>query len=252
MNGIITFDFHNTLVRGEQWFDLEVHELPAAFLLWQAARDGSALPVGRAAAARVAYRRLRQGIVEHGHELPAERCIAAVLEELGLPVEAEVIAAGVEELMRATLDGARPVPGAVETVQDLAGAGITLAIISSAVYHPFLIWALDRFEMAGCFSLVTTSASAGFYKSRPEVFDLTLRSLGASPPHSVHVGDSYRFDVQTAKRVGMRTVWVSREPVPNGIEAPDLTLPSLEGAAAAILALRHESSQAPPVARPIT
>ena len=237
MERIITFDFHNTLVRCDPWFELEVRELPAAFLIWRASHLGVAPPPGTDAAARIAYRHLRRRIVEHGQELPAERCVAEVLKELGVSVEESTIAAGVESVMRNTLAAAEPVAGALGTVRQLACSGATLAVISSAVYHPFLVWALDRFEMMPYFAAVITSASAGYYKSRTEIFDLAVRELGGSPTGSVHVGDSLIYDVGTAKRAGMGTVWLSDTAAPDGGETPDLTLSSLEGAASAILAV---------------
>jgi FMN phosphatase YigB (HAD superfamily) len=246
LSGVVTFDFHNTLVHGRRWFELEVGELPAAFLRWQAEHNGHRVPSGSEDAARRAYRRLRQRIIDHGHELPAERCVAVVLAELGLPIDPPAIAEGVASLMRAARDDAEPVPGAVATVRALNEHGLTLAVVSSAVYHPFLEWALARFGMAESFRIVTTSASSGFYKSRPEVFEHTLRALGAVPARSVHVGDSFRYDVRTPRRIGMRTAWLSRDPVPAGEEPPDVVLPSLEGAAAAILDLSHAAHAGAP------
>ena len=234
MRGAITFDFHNTLVRAERWFALEVHELPAAFLRWQAARTGRSLPAGTEDAARRAYRRLRQQIAEHGHELPAERCVAVVLGELGLPVDPPTIEAGIEDLMRETFSGAEAMPGAVHAVRELAASGISLGVVSSAVFHPFLEWSLERFGMRNAFTVVTTSASAGYYKSRTEIFHGTLRALGAPADRSIHVGDSYRYDVGTARRAGMRTVWLSTDGASDGTEPADLTLPGLEGAARTI------------------
>jgi HAD superfamily hydrolase (TIGR01509 family) len=242
VDGVVTLDFHRTLVEAESWFELEVRELPAAFLRWRAGRDGATVPPGAEAAARTAYRRLRRQIVVHGHELPAERCVAVVLDEIGLPVELRAIAEGVEALMRETLVGAEPVPGAVETVRELVDHGATLGVVSSAVYHPFLEWSLERLGMRSAFTVVTTSASAGFYKSRPEIFVRALRALDAAPEASVHVGDSYRYDVQTARRAGMKTVWLSRDPASSDGHPPDLTLAGLEGAAAPILGLRGRTA----------
>ncbi|MER3484671.1 MAG: hypothetical protein C4345_00535, partial [Chloroflexota bacterium] len=108
-----------------------------------------------------------------------------------------------------------------------------LGIISSAVYHSFVEWALERFGIREHFAHVTTSASSGYYKSRPEIFWQTLDLLGAEPSRSVHVGDSLRFDVLGAQRAGMRAVWLARDDPARTVEAiePDLVLPTLQGAA---------------------
>jgi HAD superfamily hydrolase (TIGR01509 family) len=231
MTGAITFDFHDTLVHAEEWFELEVRELAAAFLRWRAAETGSPVPAGAEAAARTAYRGLRLRIMEHGQELPAERCVEVVLDELHLATSRSTIERGVHELMAATLANAGPLPGAIETVRALAGSDVPLGVVSSAVHHPFLEWSLDRFGLLDSFRTITTSSSAGYYKSRPEIYHQALAHLRASPRHSVHVGDSWRFDVQTARGLGMRTVWLSGDRVPDGEPLADLILANLVRAA---------------------
>ena len=239
MVGAVTFDFHNTLAQCEAWFELEVRRLVSAFLRWQAAEGGDEPDAETVAEADAAYRRLREAIVVDGRELPAEACVARVLTELGLPVDGPAIERGVEALMRGTLAEARPVPGAIETVRALRREGVTLGVISSAVYHPFLEWTLDGFGVRGEFAAVVTSASAGFYKSRPELYRNALGEMGAAPERSVHVGDSYRFDVGGAGNAGLATVWLRPDPArsPDGGPSPDLTLASLDESAPLILGL---------------
>jgi HAD superfamily hydrolase (TIGR01549 family) len=235
----ITFDFHNTLAHCDPWFDLEVHHLPSAFLRWLAQNGGPERSEETLADADTAYRRLRQAIVEHGNELPAEACVAYVLDDLGIAVDDATVERGVATLMRDTLAAAEPTQGAIETVRELAESGVPLGIVSSAVYHPFLDWTLERFGIRGAFRDVTTSASAGFYKSRPELYLHAVARLDAVPERTVHVGDSWRFDVDGARRAGLRTVWLRRVgvDVPAGGAAPDLTVPTLAGAAPRILTL---------------
>jgi putative hydrolase of the HAD superfamily len=190
-----------------------------------------------AAAADAGYRRLRLAIHHHGHELPAERCVATVLDQMGIAIDATTIARGVDEMMRATLDEATPMVGAVETINALSAAGVRLGIVSSAVYHPFLEWTLERFGIRDAFAVVTTSASVGYYKSRPEIYWETLRELRVTAGNSVHIGDSIRFDVGGAQRAGMRTVLISANH--NGsdpdVPVPDLVVPTLEDSTPGIL-----------------
>lgn len=236
----VTFDFHNTLAICDEWFELEIRQLAAAYLSWQA-RQRAAGPVDSEllATAVATYRQLRLEIMDHGQELSAEDCVAQVLERLSQPVEMESITRGVAELMRDVSAEATPVPGAVATVRGLREAGVTLGVISSAVYHPFLEWTLAKFEIQDAFLDITTSASAGFYKSRPELFWHAAAAIGADPRRTVHIGDSYRFDVEGANRAGMATVWLNRdgETAPTSSVEPNLTLTTLDGAKPAILAL---------------
>jgi FMN phosphatase YigB (HAD superfamily) len=241
MTTAVTFDFHNTLVVCDAWFELEIRQLAAAFLSWQARQNGSG-PVdsGLLEAAASTYRQLRLEIMEHGNELPAEACVAQTLARLSLPVDDAAIARGVGQLMREAFTEVAPVSGAIATVRGLRAAGVSLGVISSAVYHPFLEWSLAKFEIQDAFLDITTSASAGYYKSRPELFWHATAAIGAEPGSTVHVGDSYRFDVEGADRAGLSTVWLNADgkPPPASDVVPDLTLSTLEGADTAILALR--------------
>lgn len=236
----VTFDFHNTLAICDEWFELEIRQLAAAYLSWEA-RQRATGPVDPALldTAVTTYRQLRFEIMDHGNELSAEDCVAQVLERLSQPVNMESITHGVAELMREVSAAATPVPGAVETVRGLRDAGVTLGVISSAVYHPFLEWTLAKFEIEDAFRDIVTSASAGFYKSRPELYWHAAAAIGADPRRTVHIGDSYRYDVEGANRAGMATVWLNREgePAPESDVVPNLTLSTLDGSKPAILAL---------------
>jgi HAD superfamily hydrolase (TIGR01509 family) len=235
----ITFDFHNTLAACPEWFELEVRRLPSAFLGWWSEQDGQVVTSHLLEEADGRYRQLRKEIMEHGNELRAEACLEIVFKGLQLEVPEDDVRSGVEHLMRGALAGATPIPGAVETVREIHGTGVPIGIVSSAVYHPFLEWTLEVFGIREAFAVIVTSASAGFYKSRPEIYEVAAEALGASPERMVHVGDSLRFDVGGANRAGMGTVWLREHD--GGVEeqsiAPDLTLSSLEKAAPMVLAL---------------
>lgn len=208
--GAITFDFSNTLVDCTPWFDLEVYHLPGSWLAWWSRNGGPGFDPALADRANAAYRDLRAEIHEHGNELTTEQSIHDVMGRLSMTVPDDAVMAGAHDLMWETLQHAELVPGAVEAVDGARAFGLPLGIVSSAIHHPFLLWALDRFDLADRFDVVATSASIGFYKSRPEIYTRTLELIGANPADSIHIGDSWRFDVEGAARAGMRTVWFDR------------------------------------------
>lgn len=233
----ITFDFHNTLAECPEWFELEVRHLPSAFLKWHAAQDVTSYPQAILAEADDRYRSLRREIMDHGNELTAEQSLRAIFDEMAIPAKDTVIEDGVAVLMRDAAERAKPIPGAVETVQAIADSGIRLGVVSSAVYHPFLEWTLDEFGIKDAFTTIVTSASAGYYKSRPEIYLHAAELLSAPPRQMVHVGDSLRYDVGGASRAGMGTVWLQCPGKPgDGSEyVPDLTVTTLENSAPEIL-----------------
>jgi FMN phosphatase YigB (HAD superfamily) len=122
-------------------------------------------------------------------------------------------------------------------VRELSQTGAPIGIVSSAVYHPFLEWTLEAFGLRDAFQVIVTSASAGFYKSRPEIFLHAAEALGADPGRMVHVGDSLRFGVGGAGRAGMAAVWLRHDGGRHEADAftPDLTLETLVAAAPRIL-----------------
>lgn len=208
MNAAITFDFHDTLVSCPAWFDLEVRALAGATLRAIQRRRGERVDADAVAAADASYKRLRAAIIVHGHELAADRCVAHVFRRIGYVADASEIAAAVDDLMRETLADASAVPGAVETTRMLAGSDAAVGVVSSAVHHPFLLWSLERFGFPFAPETIVTSASAGFYKSRPEIYWRAWSLLDAAPAHCLHVGDSYRWDVEGAITAGGRGVWL--------------------------------------------
>lgn len=239
MSEAITFDFHNTLIECDEWFDIEVHTLVSDVLRYWHDLGEIEVPAQVIANADAEYRKLRQAIHSHGHELPADRAVRAILDRIGYSLPWDAIDIALDSIMRGAFQFARPVEGAPETVASLARDGFRLGIVSIAVHHDFLIWSLERFGMIDLFDRITTSASCGFYKSRPEIYWSALADLGADPKKSLHIGDSLRFDVGGANRAGMRAAWYQRPAatdVPTAELAPDLIVSTMAGAAPALIA----------------
>jgi HAD superfamily hydrolase (TIGR01509 family) len=216
---------------------LEVRTLPSALLGWRAQQRHGFVSDEIAGEADRRYRALRADIIDHGNELTAEASLEHVFSQMGLTVSRDDIETGIAQLMRAAVAGASPIPGAIETVRELSQTGAPIGIVSSAVYHPFLEWTLEAFGLRDAFQVIVTSASAGFYKSRPEIFLHAAEALGADPGRMVHVGDSLRFDVGGAGRAGMAAVWLRHVGGRHEADAftPDLTLETLVAAAPRIL-----------------
>lgn len=235
----VTFDFHNTLAECPDWFDLEVRRLPSAFLTWHAGQGAPAYSDLILTDADDRYRALRRDIMDHGNELTAEQSLRVIFDGMGISADDANIEAGVAALMRDAAQRAIPIPGAVQTVRAIAAAGVRLGVVSSAVYHPFLEWTLEEFGIKSAFAAIVTSASAGFYKSRPEIYLHAANLLSADPARMVHVGDSLRFDVGGASRAGIGTVWLQfpDKPADGSEYVPDLTVSTLEGSAPGILNL---------------
>ena len=233
---IVTFDFHNTVAWCDPWFQLEIRELPGAVLECLGPRRGIDASEATRAEATERYRDLRQAIMVHGVEVDALASVERVFVEMGLPVDREAIAGAIDALMRDTLAALEPVTGAVETISSLIDAGVPVGIISSAVYHPFLEWSLAKFGLLERLRFVATSASVGYYKSDTRIYRHAYEAARASVDLGVHVGDSPKWDIETARRAGLAAVLYDdpseRRPRHGtvGLAEPDLVLDTLVGA----------------------
>ena len=239
MTHTMTFDFHNTLIECDQWFEIEIRSLVSDVLRYWHNLGEIDVPPPVIANADAEYRKLRRAIHGHGHELPADRAVRMILERVDFALPWDAIDIALDAIMRDSFRHARPVTGAPETVQRLAAEGVKLGVVSIAVYHDFLIWSLDRFGMLEAFDTIVTSAASGFYKNRPEIYWSALAGLNAEPTHAVHIGDSLRFDVGGGAQAGMRTVWFQRpdaKDTPSPELMPNLIVPSMSGIAPALLA----------------
>jgi len=231
LTSAVTIDFHDTLFICDDWFLLEVRDLPAKYLDWQFARDG--MPVSDDLRRRITtdYRALRQSVIESGIEIDATENVLRVCSTLGMYPNRDEVATAIDQLMREALSGAYPRPGAIDLLRTLKAAGIPLGVVSNAIHQPFLEWALDASGMADLFDVVLTSARAGYYKSRPEIYWRAAKELDIAPEAIIHIGDSLRFDVTGAARAGMRTVWLNLTDEPDGNCIADLTVTHLDGLA---------------------
>lgn len=233
----VSFDFHDTVAICPTWFRLEVRHLVSATHAHLVA--AGRLPAGPdAGVLDAAYRQLRQEIHTHGEEQDATGCVLTVFERLGIAITPVAVSDAIDTLMHATRADLRPRPGIVEAVLGLHRAGVPIGITSNAVYHPFLEWALAEFGLRDCLASVITSASCGYYKSRPEIFQQTAAALGVPLADLAHVGDSFRFDVLAAGRLGIRTVWLNLSGDPPPDDTATLVVASLDGLAGKLLALQ--------------
>jgi HAD superfamily hydrolase (TIGR01549 family) len=239
MRSAVTFDFHNTLIRCDPWFDLEVKDLPSEVA--RALTESGSSIAGTVTGQELTdtYRGLRSEIISHGHELDAVEGVAETFRRIGLHVDIAAITEIVDSKFRALVPASSLMPGVRQTLAHLHEQGIPIGIVSSAVHHEFLEWTLAYHGLRGYLADVVTSASCGFYKSRPEIYYTACERLGSDPASTIHVGDSFRFDHLCGQAAGLRTVLISEHDPSDAINeaAPSLKLTTLVGAGPSIFEL---------------
>ncbi len=205
---VVLFDFHNTLVTCDDWLDLEINTLPSLALdLLRANGDLGHTPQHDGAEARQRFKVVRQRARESGVEVSAVEGVHLVLADMGYRPTFEAIEEAVAVLEKHCLLQVEAIEGALVALQQLRDDGYTLGVVSSAGWPPFVEMALEQEGMRSFFSAVITSAGEGIYKSDPQIFRGACDRLGSKPEETVHVGDHAKYDVQTARKAGLHTVW---------------------------------------------
>lgn len=162
-----------------------------------------------------------------GVECDAVTSMIRVCDALQISVPTDKLERTVETIMWNAQDDAGPISGAIELLQHASNYRVPIAVVSSAAYHPFLEWSLERFDMTRYVDRIVTSASCGIYKSDPAIYQHTLDLFQATAVKSLHVGDSPRFDVASASSIGMKTVLLTSDLDARFDPAPDLVVRSL-------------------------
>jgi HAD superfamily hydrolase (TIGR01549 family) len=124
------------------------------------------------------------------------------------------------------------VPGVKEMLINLGGK-YKLAIISNVTSN-ISSFVLKKYDIRQYFDYVVLSRDLGIRKPDPEIFNFTLQNIGVKSYETIHVGDSLEQDIQGAKNVGIKTVWIKGDEGMQNIQ-PDFMisevteLPSLFG-----------------------
>ncbi|MCH7706134.1 MAG: HAD-IA family hydrolase [Chloroflexi bacterium] len=71
----------------------------------------------------------------------------------------------------------------------------------------------ESLGLAPYLDFIVTSTEVGIGKPHPPVFLKALERAGVAPDEAIHVGDSYRSDVQGARGVGIRPLLLDRDGV---------------------------------------
>ena len=99
-------------------------------------------------------------------------------------------------------------PDVGPTLDALRDAGLRLCVISNFVWGGVEL--IHDLELAGHFEALVISARVGFQKPNEGIFRHALEVMRVDPSRALHVGDSYRADVQGARRLGIDAVLIDR------------------------------------------
>lgn len=105
--------------------------------------------------------------------------------------------------------------GYAETLKEL-GKEFKLAVTSSGVaswcYYDFK--KIFGFDFKKDFDFVVFSSEAGFLKESGILFGLAQKKLQLNPSQAAFVGNEYASDIVTAKRFGLKTIFLNKKNIP--------------------------------------
>jgi putative hydrolase of the HAD superfamily len=206
----VTFDCWNTLLREEDW--REAHRRRTDALLHAARETGARIepPQAESAFDRAWQRHI--DLWEQGVASGARDVASWSMHELGALTHGATF-----ELLVAHFEHAShssrvvPVDGAVETVEQLAAAGVPCALVCDTGLTPGRVVRehLARLGMIPGLRAQLFSDEVGVPKPSPKIFHAALDALGVTAAGSVHVGDLRRTDVAGARALGMTSIRLS-------------------------------------------
>lgn len=145
-----------------------------------------------------------------GRELRAQQVVLRTLAHMGIEVLPEEIYDLTERSYRPFGEMLRPKEGAREVLAQIARMGLRLAAVSNTAWPGYLIEEdLGRFGLTEHLEFCLFSSYFGRPKPARSIFHQALLMLRVAPAEALFVGDSAREDMGGARRVGMRTVFIS-------------------------------------------
>lgn len=99
-------------------------------------------------------------------------------------------------------------PETAETLSDLKGRGLILAVISN--FDSRLFGILDGLGIASWFDSVVISSRVGYAKPQPEIFHRALQLHQLKAEEAMHIGDSPNKDAAGASGAGLTGVLLDR------------------------------------------
>jgi HAD superfamily hydrolase (TIGR01662 family) len=123
-------------------------------------------------------------------------------------------------------------------LRHLRAKGLLIGLISNT--HRSLDAFQSHFDLEELIAAAVSSLEHGYNKPHPSIFRTALRLLAVAPEEALMVGDSFGHDVEGARAVGMRAVWLRRSgalvPSAAGARAADVPIISSLGQLPALVA----------------
>ncbi|MGD6852060.1 MAG: HAD family hydrolase [Candidatus Bathyarchaeia archaeon] len=161
--------------------------------------------------------------------------ISETLRSLGYdyPTASPVVSTATDEFCEEFMKYVRIDPHIEEALKGLYGK-YKLGVVSNFAIPECVLKLLKSGGIDHFFDLVVVSGAVNKRKPAAEIFQRALAMLGVSAAETVFVGDTMDADIEGAKAVGMRAVYIERRLQHSVKACPDQTIKSLKELSSAL------------------
>jgi len=159
--------------------------------------------------------------------------VAETLSQLGFDTEPEdgAVRKAVNISFQGYFQSLKARPCASRTIKRLSG-GYALALVSNFTYAPVIYAGVRKLGFSSYFNCVLVSDDVGWRKPHPRIFEEALKRLDKNVEQAVFVGDNPMEDIQGAKSMGMKAIFIPSqfftiEDAGKAPQPPDLIINSL-------------------------
>ena len=172
----------------------------------------------------------------------AEVLIAASLARQGLTGDSQSVARIRRAMALPVDDRMKPLPGAVELLEEIHALGLRTVIASNTYWRDAESYWQDfhLLGMAGGVDAIVTSVDAGHLKPHPAVFEMAMRVAKSSAERCVVIGNREENDIEPALALGMRTILVYPDDPKPASSRADAVAPDLWECARVLKAMLHD------------
>jgi putative hydrolase of the HAD superfamily len=162
--------------------------------------------------------------------------IANALQSLGFDfgAQTEIVAGATNAFCEGFMTYVRIDENSEQVLRKLHGK-YKLGIVSNFAIPECVVKLLEKHGLLAYFDVIIVSGAVNKRKPSPEIFKKALEKIGVGPSETVFVGDTVDADIEGAKSVGMKTVFIERRQQKEAEQVcPDQTIKSLNELQAAI------------------
>jgi len=155
--------------------------------------------------------------------------VANALHSLGyaFDVSSEIVVGATLAFCEEFMNYVRIDEHAEEALRELHGK-YKLGVVSNFAIPECVYKLLEKHGLDVFFDVVVVSGAVNKRKPSPEIFQKALEKLGVDASEAVFVGDTVDADIQGAKNLGMRTIFIERRPQKEAEHtSPDQTIKNL-------------------------